>query len=162
VRAWFRKLAGGIAVSVLVGGINTGEAVVGTLGSRQRLEYTAIGDTINLGARLESITKDYRAPIIISESTYEYVKGQFLTREAGEVTVKGKTQLVKVYAVLPEDVRKYPRATLDAAATLVASDAEQDYAVQVHDISRGGFAVKGLPEAWAKGKMIEIRCEGVD
>jgi hypothetical protein len=109
VRVWFRKLAGGIAVSVLVVGINTGEAVVGTLGSRQRLEYAAIGDTINLGARLEGITKDYGASIISSESTHEYVKGQFLTRELGEVTVKGKTQPVKIYAVLPEDIRKYPR-----------------------------------------------------
>jgi adenylate cyclase len=98
-KRWEEKL--GIAIRNGVG-INTGEAVVGTLGSEQRLEYTAIGDTINLGARLESITKDYKTNIIISESTYELVKGHFVTKELGDVTVKGKTQPVKIYAVLPD------------------------------------------------------------
>ena len=62
---WEAKL--GIAIRNGVG-INTGEAVVGTLGSRQRLEYTAIGDTINLGSRLESITKDYKTNISSASS----------------------------------------------------------------------------------------------
>src|SRR5438132_2289792 len=97
-KRWEEKL--GIAIRNGVG-INTGEAVVGTLGSKQRLEYTAIGDTINLGARLESITKDYKANITISESTYVLVKDQFVTKELGDVTVKGKSQPVKIYAVLP-------------------------------------------------------------
>ncbi|PYM25625.1 MAG: hypothetical protein DMD80_20670 [Candidatus Rokuibacteriota bacterium] len=97
-KRWEEKL--GIAIRNGVG-INTGEAVVGTLGSRQLLQYTAIGDTINLGARLESITKDYKSNIIISESTYVLVKDQFVTKELGDVTVKGKSQPVKIYAVLP-------------------------------------------------------------
>jgi adenylate cyclase len=108
-KRWEDKL--GIAIRNGVG-INTGEAVVGTLGSRQLLQYTAIGDTINLGARLESITKDYKTNIIISESTYALVKGHFVTKELGEVTVKGKTQPVKIYAVLPGE----------AGATSIAVD----------------------------------------
>jgi adenylate cyclase len=114
-KRWEEKL--GIAIRNGVG-INTGEAVVGTLGSEQRLEYTAIGDTINLGARLESITKDYKTNIIISESTYELVKGHFVTKELGDVTVKGKTQPVKIYAVLPDVASLDPRGAPMVAEVL--------------------------------------------
>ena len=141
-------------------GINTGEAVVGTLGSKQLLQYTAIGDTINLGARLESITKDYKASIIISESTYELVKGQFITKELGDVTVKGKTRPVKIYAVLPNSIRKHPRATLEAAATLSVAGGGRMCRVRTRDISEGGMALVGVPEEWVKGQVVQLRCEG--
>jgi adenylate cyclase len=156
-RKWEEKL--GIKIRNGVG-INTGDAVVGTMGSRQRLEYTAIGDTINLGARLESITKDYGAPIIISEATHDLVRGRFLTRELGAVTVKGKTQPVRRFAVLASDLRKHPRVLIDTAATLTAMDGEESSVVHVHDVSEGGLAVQGLPPEWAKGKAFQIRCEG--
>jgi adenylate cyclase len=81
-------------------GINTGDAVVGTIGSEQRLEYTAIGDTINIGARLESLTREHRVPILISESTCEEIRGAFEVRYLGEVPVRGKAAPVKIYAVL--------------------------------------------------------------
>src|SRR5207244_11355524 len=122
------------------------EAVVGTLGSRQLLQYTAIGDTINLGARLESITKDYKTNIIISESTYVLVKDQFVTKELGDVTVKGKSQPVKIYAVLPDNNRTHPRAVLEAAAVLSIAGEGRACSVLTLDVSERGMALKGVPE----------------
>ncbi|OGF48492.1 MAG: hypothetical protein A2452_11715 [Candidatus Firestonebacteria bacterium RIFOXYC2_FULL_39_67] len=81
-------------------GINSGEAVVGFMGTDRKMEYSALGDTVNLASRLESLTKEYHASIIISHSVYEKVKDIIVVKDLGFATVKGKTIKVQIYDVL--------------------------------------------------------------
>jgi adenylate cyclase len=84
-------------------GVNTGDMVAGNLGSSDIMSYTVIGDEVNLGARLESLNKDYGTRIIISEATRAALRGQYDVRALGDVVVKGKTVPVRIYAVAPPE-----------------------------------------------------------
>jgi adenylate cyclase len=81
-------------------GINTGDMVVGNMGSASRMDYTLMGDNVNLGARLEGTNKVYHTHIIISEFTYEYVKNHVVARELDLIRVKGKALPVKIYELV--------------------------------------------------------------
>lgn len=81
-------------------GLNTDVVVSGNIGSPKRMDYTIIGDGVNLAARLESACKQYAARILISENTYAKLRGTYRIREADRVVVKGKTEPVCIYEVL--------------------------------------------------------------
>jgi class 3 adenylate cyclase/CHASE2 domain-containing sensor protein len=81
-------------------GINHGWSVVGRIGHPRRQEFTVMGDAVNLAARLESATKQYRQPILVGESIYEMTKELFIYRTVDKMMVKGQSQAVRVYAPL--------------------------------------------------------------
>ena len=80
-------------------GVNFGECVVGNIGFQDKLDYTVIGDTVNLAARLEGVTKYYQQVVIVSENIYEAAKEHFIFRKTDSVRVKGKDQPVGLYTV---------------------------------------------------------------
>ncbi len=83
-------------------GLNSGIMTVGNMGSLQRMDYTLIGDNVNLGARLEGTNKQYRTNIIISEYTYGLVKDKMIVRELDNIRVKGKNKPVLIYELIDE------------------------------------------------------------
>lgn len=81
-------------------GLNSGEVFVGLLGSEERVNYTVIGDNVNLAARLQDLSKNYNSAIIISESTQQAIKNEFETKFIDSVRVKGRRETVNIYALL--------------------------------------------------------------
>ncbi|HSA79720.1 MAG TPA: adenylate/guanylate cyclase domain-containing protein [Geminicoccaceae bacterium] len=81
-------------------GINTGSMIIGNIGSRDRFNYTVVGDEANLGARLEAANKDFRTRILISEATWQRVESDLAARELDEVTFRGMDRPVRVFELL--------------------------------------------------------------
>jgi len=94
-----RRAAGQPEVHIGIG-LNTDTVVAGNIGSRKRMDYTIIGDGVNLASRLESACKTYGSQILVSEFTFHALKSTYITRELDRVVVKGKSEPVAVHEVM--------------------------------------------------------------
>lgn len=81
-------------------GINTGDVFSGNIGSPRRMDFTVMGDGVNLGARIESAGKQYGTTLMISEGTRRALRGTYRMREVDRVVVKGKTEAVSIFEIL--------------------------------------------------------------
>lgn len=83
-------------------GINSGKVIFGSVGAKDRMDFTSIGDTVNLAARLEGANKAFGSKTIISEDVFELVKEHFLCRELDSIAVKGKNIPVRIYEIIQD------------------------------------------------------------
>ena len=129
-------------------GINTGPVILGTLGTEGRLEGTVIGDTVNVAARLETLTKTYKCPLLISENTFEFLKSfedgslSNMCRKLDVAEVKGKLERVAIYEV-------FAWQNADIIAAKISSKSQFEKAVSMKASADPELAAK-LLEAYCK------------
>jgi adenylate cyclase len=150
---------GGTYMPLRIGiGLNTGPCVVGNMGSDFRFNYSVLGDTVNVAARLEARTKDYRLPLVIGSRTAEKAKQKFATMEIDLIQVKGKKEPEAVYAVLGRaEVEQDPRCQelCELNASMIASYRKQEWDKALDLINRcrepaNSFNVAGLYDMYVE------------
>jgi adenylate cyclase len=150
---------GGVYMPLRIGiGLNSGPCVVGNMGSDFRFNYSVLGDTVNVAARLESRTKDYRLSMVIGSRTAEAASKKFATMEIDLIQVKGKKQPEAVFTVLGRtEVEQDPRCRelrdLNAQMLLCYRKQAWDEALGLMDRCRklaDGFGAAGLYDMYSE------------
>ncbi|MDP2822567.1 MAG: GAF domain-containing protein [Sulfuritalea sp.] len=159
LNAWNRGRVNEGKMPIDIGiGLNTDNVVSGNIGSKKRMDYTIIGDGVNLAARLESACKQYGAHILISEFTYKALKATYFSRELDLVVVKGKTKPVAIHEILDYHTEESYPQMIDALRHFKSGLVK--YRQQKWDDARGEFGeVLALNEHDKAAKLYIDRCQ---